>query len=369
MNLKGLHNKLSYSRLLVLRANSLIKLVNYLPILALLVAFSYSPAVTLASTVTNYQMNMSNQLPGQLSQYNFSFTIPSSVSSQLILLQFCSNSPLYEQICVTPAGLNASGVVVSSLSNLPGFSYNSSLSNTNNVIFSSLNPTNLPSGQVNINLNNIVNTSTIGPSYARIELFPNLNVTNTPEVNGGLAYSITNSISISTYVPPYLYFCSGVAIANMNCDSINSSSDYINFGNLSSAATKTATSQLLLATNAQNGYVIQLIGNTLTSGNNVLPALSQPSQSVPGSSQFGLNLSTNSVPFVGQSVAGPGIGNVNNLYNQPNLFSFATNSILATANQPSDFVEYTISYIVNISTNQSPGQYATTLTYVASANF
>lgn len=323
-----------------------------------------------ASTIEIYtdQVEMSSQIPSTTSSFNFIFDIPTNVNVQALDFQFCANSPLYEIPCVAPTGFNATAANLANIVNLPGFNLNQTMSNANNVVLSAISLVNLSINQAEVLLSNITNSSLDGPSYIRINLFDNLNINSTPYLSGGLAYSLNNAISISTYVPPYLYFCSGTSLPNYNCNANNNSS-YLNFGNLTPNKTATGTSQLVIATNAQNGYTIDLTGDTLSSGDIQLPALNTPSQSIPGDNQFGLNLTQNSVPGVGAPINGPGIGQIGSLYNQPNLFSFVPNSTLASANQPSDYIEYTISYIINISSDQHPGQYATTLTYVAAANF
>ena len=90
---------------------------------------------------------------------------------------------------------------------------------------------------------------------------------------------ILNPYSISATVPPYLLFCVGVSIPNSNCS--QSEGSLINFGTMSPNYTVSAQSQMLVATNAQSGYSIEISGNTMTSGNNILPPITNDNVSLP----------------------------------------------------------------------------------------
>jgi hypothetical protein len=126
---------------------------------------------------------------------------------------------------------------------------------------------------------------------------------------------------------------------------------------------------MLLATNAANGYIIQVYGSTMTSGNNIINALASNAGSHPGSSQFGINLRANSVPPVGGDPTGPGIGQPAAGYNIPNSFRFVPDDIVASSVAPDDWRKYTASYLVNVPSDQPPGVYASTVTYVAAGSF
>jgi hypothetical protein len=93
-----------------------------------------------------------------------------------------------------------------------------------------------------------------------------------------------------------------------------------------------------------------------------------PGASVPGASQFGLNLVGNSTPNVGQNRTGGGTAVPTSGYGDPNKFKFENGIIAATANS-TNFNVFTVSYIVNVSNNQKPGIYSTTVTYIATAAF
>ena len=157
-------------------------------------------------------------------------------------------------------------------------------------------------------------------------------------------------------------------ITNYDCSTADSY--LINFGNFSTGQASTATSQFLVATNAQSGYNVYITGPTLTSGNNTIANLSTPSPSLVGASQFGLNLRTNSSPAVGSDEVGPGVGGqVTSDYNTSNLFSYNDGDTLVSSPAASDNQTFTVSYLTNINAKQPAGVYATTLTYICLANF
>jgi len=124
-----------------------------------------------------------------------------------------------------------------------------------------------------------------------------------------------------------------------------------------------------VGTNALNGYSIDVLGTTMTSGNNIIPPLITPTQSAAGNQQFGINLRANTTPPVGADVQGPGTAQPTANYNLANKFSFKSGDAIVAAGHSSDWQRFTASYIVNVNAAQPPGVYSTTLTYICSAAF
>jgi hypothetical protein len=179
--------------------------------------------------------------------------------------------------------------------------------------------------------------------------------------------SINDAIQITTTVPPYLLFCSGVTIGGFDCAA--ASGDYINFGNLASSSTGSAQSQLLTATNAGSGFAITVNGSTMTSGNNIIDGMNTRDVSRPGVSQFGINLVANQTPSVGEDPQGTGAAAPTANYSLANFFKFTPGDTIATATTSDEYRKFTASYILNIPNGQTPGVYVTTLTYICLANF
>jgi hypothetical protein len=107
----------------------------------------------------------------------------------------------------------------------------------------------------------------------------------------------------------------------------------------------------------------------MTSGNNIINPLSPGGASLVGTSQFGLNLRANNSPTVGIDPFGPGSSAATVGYNTPNVFRFISGEAITNSPTSTDFKIFTASYIVNVPPDQTPGIYATTMTFTAIASF
>lgn len=295
-------------------------------------------------------------------EVSFDVVTPGIIGS--IAVMYCSNSPLVEDTCVAPVGFDASSVTLASQAGETGFTVYSG-STANNVILTRP-PAPALAGTAVYVFEDMVNPDDNGPLYARILTYPSSDASGTATDSGGLAMMILSAPTVSTEVPPYLLFCLGESISGLSCNT--ATEPFSDIGVLSPLTTGAAQSQLIIATNAENGYTMWALGGTMTSGNNTIPAMAGgPSQE--GVSQFGINLRANTDPIVGQDVAGPGVATVMAGYNQQNQFRYQSGDTLATANAPDDYRKYTVSYIVNVADGQPGGVYSTTLTYITLANF
>lgn len=309
---------------------------------------------------------MSNNLAGASSDYDMRLSLSDS-ASQLgsIEFLFCSNSSLMVDPCQAPTGFDATAVTLVNQSGETGFTV-SALSNANTIIISRTAA--VPSAKdLEYEFAGITNPSSEGSYFIRLITYSSTDASGTPTNHGGLAFAITSAATIQAQVPPYITFCTGITISGFDCS--NASGDYIDFGELSPGHVATGEEELLVATNATSGYNINIVGRTMTSGNNTIDALSNNAASIPGKSQFGLNLTANTSPQIGQDPSGPGTGAVTNNYSQPNSFRFNSGELLASSSTVSDYKKYTVSYIVNRPAHQAPGVYATTMTFVALGNF
>ncbi|MCL4357781.1 hypothetical protein M1512_02705 [Patescibacteria group bacterium] len=336
--------------------------------LAMPIAIIIASALTfnaVAAQLPDRSIAISSTLPGATTNYAISFALSNGETLGSIGIQFCSNSPIIGQSCSAPSGFNIQNATLGSQSGPGGFSI-SSLTTANYLILNR-SPSAVPSGPLAFDLSGVVNPSAVGTFFARIQTYAEINASGSSTDYGGIAMAIANGYTISATVPPYILFCLGVTIANHNCS--QSQGNFIDFGDLSPFSTSSSESQMLIQTNAQNGYSIILSGNTFISGNNVLPPLSSDAPSIPGTSQFGLNLVANSNPAIGQNPQGPGSGNVTPAYATPNTFRFNSGEVIASSPLASNYKIYTISYILNMAKTQPPGVYVTTLTYTGIGNF
>jgi hypothetical protein len=183
---------------------------------------------------------------------------------------------------------------------------------------------------------------------------------------GAVVNSTAKEVTLSTEVPPILKFCVGLTLAD-DCDTAND--NLIDLGDLRTTQVSRGTSQMLAATNAEFGLAIAAYGFTLTSGNNIIPALSNPTVSAPGNGQFGINLRDNSDPDIGQEPSGVGITNPVGDYGVTNRYTFRPGDVVATSPDATDMRKFTVSYIANVPPSQAPGVYTATITYICSATF
>lgn len=151
------------------------------------------------------------------------------------------------------------------------------------------------------------------------------------------------------------------------------SDNSIGFGNLTSANARYATGDasgsdsetgahdLVVGTNATNGYTLTLNGATLTSGLNTIDSIgSSNTASSAGTEQFGVRFTasggsgTVAVPYAASGFA---------------FDSGAFPDTVASASGASANTTYSARYLANITSNTEAGSYTATLTYVATANF
>lgn len=325
-----------------------------------------SPFTVSAVLVQDRFIQLENPRPGDSGQHRVGFTI-TNFAQQIgsIRIQYCGNSPIVGETCDPPVGFDASNTTILSQTGETGFSLHSS-SDDNNVLLSRT-PSTPTAANLRYELGNITNPDALGTFFARILTYPTDDGSGPHSQAGGIALSTSVDLNIEAEVPPYLTFCAGVTIAGFDCSSVDAF--FINLGEFSETSTTSATSQFMVATNAESGYATRINGTTLTSGNNVIPASTSPTVSQIGTSQFGINLRNNGTPNVGANPSGPGTASPAPNYNTANQFMFADNTILASSGSPSDFRKFTISYITNINDDQSPGIYSTTMSFITLANF
>lgn len=320
-----------------------------------------------AAELNNRSIFIQSSFASEVTNHDYLFQTagPSTVGSVGFL--YCSNSPLHEDPCTAPAGLDVSGASIDSQSGFTGFGV--SVATTANDLILTRAPALEPATPVGFSLGNIQNPS--GPNqtyYVRISVFDNVDGGGTRVDRGSVAFVVEDRYDVTAYVPPYMTFCVAVTVA-LDCSTI--AGFLADFGEFSEISPTTATTQFSVATNDPSGYNTFITGQTMTSGVNIIPALSTTSASSSGTSQFGLNLRNNSVPNVG---ADPQAGAVASGvpdpdYNTPNLFRFVDGDRLAYSPNSTGFNRYTVSYIVNINPAQAPGIYATTLSFTSVASF
>lgn len=339
----------------------------YIPVLVIMPTLVLRTNHTEAAQLQRRTLHISNALAGAANvEYELSFSDQTSGLVGSVRLQLCSNDPFPGMPCTAPAGLDLSDAALSYQSGMTGFIIHANT--TANELILTRTSGAATSGISRYRLSGVDNPSAAGTVYGRIETFATSDASGVAHDDGGLATAIiAGNISFHSEVPPYLTFCIGQTITGYDCSTAVGS--YIDFGELSMNKTATGQTKLLIATNADYGYTIRVQGTTLTSGINVIPAISTRDVSRQGTGQFGMNLRANTTPSAGQEPTGSGVGQAATDYNVPNQYKFISGDVVAEHNHPDNLRMYTATYVVNVPKSQSPGVYVTTLTYIALATF
>lgn len=315
--------------------------------------------------LNNRSLSIGSSAPGTSTDYAISWRWPSNTSIGSVRFLLCADPYVLDPCGVTPPGDMSGATLTSQSGTLGGFAISSQTSDE--VVLSRGGAGGSGIGQYTFVLDNVINpTGTQQVFYIQIFTYSTTNASGTPNHMSSVASATASPIMINTDVPPILYFCAAVTITEW-CDSVNG--NFIDYGDLSPAVEDIGTSQFGVATNALGGYVVTINGNTMASGNKLIDALSVPTASSIGSSQFGLNLRANTLPPFGQDVAGAGIGVVAPDYDTPDLFKYADGDMVASAATGSLFNIYTVTYVVNVPPDQPSGIYNTTVTYICTAAF
>lgn len=317
------------------------------------------------TSLPNRSIQVSDNRQSATSNYVLRFALPATETLGSIKLQFCADSPLFDQPCTVPTGFDLSNATLVSQTGETGFTISNAT--TPSLLILSRTPASTTATSVSYTLKGVTNPSAAGTYFARLQTFATDDATGTENEHGGIALDINATLQVSATVPPYLLFCGGAQIDGFDC--ATATGNYVNFGNLKPNTTATATTQLLAATNARSGYAIRVTGTTLTSGNNIIQAMTGTDVSRPGTNQFGMNLATNTTPRVGSAPVGDGSGKAASGYNKQNFYRFMPGEVIASTKTSDAYRKYTLSYIVNIAKDQTPGIYVTTLDYVCSATF
>lgn len=335
-------------------------------VLALFVALFV--LISPASAAMRFQersLYINSSEPGATTFYTVAFRYMSPQVVGSVDMLFCVD-PIPYHPCVPPPGLDASGAVLSDQSGETGYSI---LSKTPNHIILTRPPTMIGTGGSSYKFENITNPTDTNQSYS-IRLRSHMTTDATgPQVDfGSVKAQVTNGITLETQVPPMLIFCLAGEVTE-NCHSTNDNY-YTDMGLLDPGKTLTAQSQIAVGTNASGGFAITANGAPPSAGVNVIDSPTTPTESIPGSNQFGINLVENTAPEVGDDPEGDWANAVPSPdYSIPDRYKFVSGDVVAYSPNVSLMKKFTISYIVNSRQDLRPGVYSTTITYIASGRF
>jgi hypothetical protein len=311
-------------------------------------------------------IQLSTAVPSVPANENIQFFVPSASTLGSIAFEYCSNSPIVSVPCVAPAGLDALSASLVSQTGNTSFSVDNTDTTSNRLVISRL-PLNASVIDSTYVFTGIVNPSTAGATtFVRITTYATGDATGAYTDFGAVAFATEDIFNVGAHVPPFIKLCVGISVSP-NCSSI--SGDTVNLGVLSPNHANAGVSQFAAGTNSPTGYAVYSLGTTMTSGNNIISALTIPTTNFPGTQQFGINLRANLSPPVGQDPLGVGTATPAANYNTPNRFMFQNGDMLASSSLPSDYNRMSVSYLANVPPGQTPGIYTTTVTYVAIAQF
>lgn len=307
-----------------------------------------------AAQMTTRKLTLGSSVPSATTTYAFSFVLPSSTVVQSYEAQVCTTP---SGTCTTPSGFSVSSSTLTgqptNLGDASGWTV--STATAGSLRASKSGNVAAPTGTTTISFSNVVNPSAANSTfYARMTTYSAANWTTAIDT-GAVAASTAGQITVTAAVEETLSFTLSAATVAL--------------GTLTSGTTGTGTSTMSASTNAAGGYAVTVNGTTLTSGANSITALSAGGASATGSSQFGINLVSNSSPSVGSAVSGSGSGTPATGYATTNNFKFVSGETVASASAATNSNTYTVSYIANIPGNQPAGAYSTALTYIATATF
>lgn len=335
--------------------------------LAMAVALVAVPAIeggVEASQFPNRSLQIASPVASAVTSYTVRFQYPSVNAIGSLRFQFCDN-PLVGTPCNLVPGLDVSGATLTSQSGVTGFSL---LSTTQNEIILTRPPAANSMTNASYSFSGVVNPSIVGTFYMRITSYTSVDATGVYIDEGGTTASTVQTLNINVEVPPILIFCVATHFETIDCS--GGEGTLVTVGTLTPVQARYGSSEMVIATNAGLGYVITVNGPTMAAGVKTIPALTLPTPSAPGTSQFGMNLVANGDPPVGANPDGPGANaSISTLYDTANRFTYEDGSIVIANPGVTNYKRFTTSYLVNVSPNQSPGYYATTLTYTATATF
>ncbi len=168
-----------------------------------------------------------------------------------------------------------------------------------------------------------------------------------------------DQVSIAATVPQSLTF--SISDNSISFGSLTAGAARYASGTGSGDTSEVEAHNIIVGTNASNGYTMTASGTTLTNGGNTItPIGAANTASSIGTEQFGLRLT-----------ASGGNGAVNAPYSAAG-FAFDTASFpdpVATSTSATANTTYSARYIANIGANTEAGSYTATLTYTATANY
>lgn len=355
--------------LISLKQTSLSQRVLSLTLAFALVAITVFPSTKAeASSLTNLSNTMTSQTVSATSSHTMRFTTPSgaATATSTIVITFPASYDFTGKLISTVTLTHGTSTGLENTETLAGAptltSWGAVFSGTSNRILTLTPPT------------DGVGTAAIAPNARVIITYSAVNSVN-PSTPGAYTVSLSGGFGDVGEITNVILSNNQVNINATVAQALTFtlSTTSISFGNLSAVSARFASStaagsategeahNIVVGTNALNGYTVTASGTTLTYGSSTINAIGGTNTpSATGTEQFGL-----------RAVAAGGIGTVSAPYAAAG-FAFATStfpSALATATGASANTTYSMRYLANISANTEAGVYTGAVRYIATANF
>lgn len=332
----------------------------------LLVLFVIAAPAGATTRFENRSLFMQSVTPGATTSYKVSLDYMTLESVGSLDLQFCI-SPIPQDPCVPPTGLDVSGATLAQQTGEVGFSI-SQASQSRIVISRSAQMIAGVSSKSSYVFENIVNPTDLQSFSIRMTSHVSSDATG-PHIDfGSVKGQVGDGITLMTQVPPMLIFCAAQEVQD-NCSGTNENY-FTDMGTLSAEETLTAQSQFAVGTNASGGFAVTVSGSPLAAGTNVIDGVASPAESMTGSNQFGINLVANDELGIGLDPEGVWANALPSPdYEQPNKFKYIDGDVIAFSPNVSLMKKFTVSYVVNVNPSLRAGVYTTTINYIASGRF
>lgn len=346
------------------------KKISSLGLVVAMLAMFMGPFIPVAqaASLTSLSDTMSSSKISTLSSHVMKFTTPTgaSESSDTIILTFPSDFNFTSKAIGTVTFTHGSSTGAENTETLAASpsatAWGAVFSGTQNRIFTLTAPT------------DGVGAATVAASDKIIITY---NSTNSTNASSAANYTIPVSGTFGDTGNMYITLLTDdqVAVTATVSESLTFtiSDNTIGFGALSTSAARYATGDatgtgseteahnLVVGTNASNGYTMAVNGATLTNGSFTISAIgSSNTASSTGNEQFGLRMTASggsgavTAPYAASGFA---------------LDTAAFPDEVASASGASSNTTYSVRYLANIASSTESGSYSSTLTYTATANF
>ncbi|MBI2285843.1 hypothetical protein HYU82_03400, partial [Candidatus Saccharibacteria bacterium] len=161
-------------------------------VLAMLLSSSPAEALTL----TNRSIEISTAQPSATATHTFQFFLPSTTTLGSIVFLYCENSPLIDETCTPPPGLDVLSASLNGQTGNTGFSFDGASSTANKLVIART-PAAASVITSNYNFGGIVNPSTAGSTeFVRITTYASADGSGSFTDNGTVAFATLSPFSV-----------------------------------------------------------------------------------------------------------------------------------------------------------------------------